>query len=52
MQVAGFGLWGAFFTPAIARMIAGVGGADEQAWFAGRRNSQRTAAIDYASVPA
>jgi hypothetical protein len=34
--VAGFGLSGSFWAPAIARWLAGVGSAEENAWFAAR----------------
>lgn len=48
LMIAGFGLYGAFMAPALARMICGVASADESAWFA-TRGSSRSAARTLAS---
>lgn len=50
-HLAGFGLAGAFFAPAIARLIAGLATADEAAWFAARgatRGNLRLNAAEFA----
>ncbi len=53
LLVAGFGLWGAFFAPAIARRIVENSTPEEAAWFAPRvtgRGSQRLARADFQPV--
>ena len=50
-HLAGFGLTGAFFAPALARHLAGVASADEAAWFAARgatRGNLRLNAAEFA----
>lgn len=50
-HLAGFGVTGAFFAPALARHLAGVASADEAAWFAARgatRGNQRLNAAEFA----
>ena len=50
-HLAGFGLAGAFYAPAIARQLAGKTSADEAAWFAARgatRGNLRLNAAEYA----
>jgi hypothetical protein len=42
--LAGFGVTGAFFAPAIARWLSGRASAAESAWFEGRRIDRSTAA--------
>lgn len=52
-HLAGFGLTGAFFAPAIARQLAGVATEDEVAWFAAHgatRGNLRLNAAEYGAV--
>lgn len=51
--VAGLGMGGAFFAPALARLFAGAASADEAAYFAGRgADGDRRAIADYVAPPA
>jgi hypothetical protein len=51
LHLAGFGLTGAFFAPAIARHLAGVASEDEAAWFAARGATRGNLRLNASEFP-